>query len=420
MKFAISLFVCTSVLFAQAPVNDGCAAATQLTPGDSYGTLAGATPSTGIPACAGFDGTRPDVWYVITVPTSCRLTLQVSATVFVGQIAVYTGGCGTLSPVTCGTNVTLNAAANTNYRVRVTSNSASVGLFKLACFCELPVTNDNCSTAIPVVDGTNPVAPFGHSGNLFSNFGATNSAGYADTCAGAGHPGTNDVFFTYVASCSAVTIDTCTPDGFLPGTLGDTILSVYPINACGAPLPLPAPIACNDDGACSPTLSRVAFQTTLGATYLIRVSSWVANTTGGFYLNVHAAAAFPTGVGCNGIAGANPSLTSTAPVVNQEITMNISGVAPNSPAVLFISYCRAGLPIQVGGSCLLYLEVQTPVFQGLTPFFTDATGHATLSAVIPPIPEFQCKAGCAQVVVAPSGGSPLYQMTNAVQLFLGG
>lgn len=40
----------------------------------------------------------------------------------------------------------------------------------------VPMTNDECSSAIPVVTGINPGGPAGLSGHVYSNVGATPSA----------------------------------------------------------------------------------------------------------------------------------------------------------------------------------------------------------------------------------------------------
>src|SRR4029079_18529355 len=85
----------------------------------------------------------------------------------------------------------------------------------------VPMTNDNCGSAIAVFDGVNPGPPAGVSGMVYTSVGATASAG-SPTCVAA----TNlDVWFTYTATATGVfTVETCIPTGFAAGTLADTTL----------------------------------------------------------------------------------------------------------------------------------------------------------------------------------------------------
>ncbi len=423
----LRMLSCVAVLaalaFSQAPANDLCSNAFPLFAGETYGDLRNATPTAagGMGCSTGFGSTRPDVWYVFNSPTACQLSVTGFGGGFTTRLAIYTGTCGTMTSVSCGTSggtVSTFASANTNYFVRVVSTNSSLGNFKLDTYCTLPVGNDDCSTATPVFDGTNPGAPHGTSGYVYTNSGATSSATFADTCGGSGHPGSFDVFFVYVATCNAVTVETCVPKGFLSGTLGDTMLSIYDISTCATASH--TALDCNDDDNldCTPKASRVSIHTIVGHAYLIRVSSYATNQTGSFYLTVHAAGTFPTGPGCHGISGATPTLAGTTPIMGQDATVLISGFAPNAPGVLFVSNC-AGTPIDIGSGCSLYLDPNSPVFQALVPFVTNGNGEATFSGTVPQIPEFQCKNVCAQAVVVPAGGNPAYQLSNGLALFFG-
>lgn len=162
----------------------------------------------------------------------------------------------------------------------VRRTSAVLLLLAAAVVAQAPA-NDGCSTATPVFDGVNPIAPEGFSGNRFTNVGATNSGGYGVDCVAATHFN-KDVWFTYVSSLTGfVSVGTCTPAGFSAGTLIDTTLAVYAIGSCpgGA-----TALACNDD-ACT-NLSSVTFAAQQGQSYLIRVGSWSTTASGTFYLTV--------------------------------------------------------------------------------------------------------------------------------------
>lgn len=135
----------------------------------------------------------------------------------------------------------------------------------------VPMTNDECSSAIVVGNGTNP----GLSGNFYTNAGATQSPSFI--CVS----GTSlDVWFSYTAAATGtVTVTTCTPPAFLPGSLGDSVLTIFDGAAC----PPTTMLDCNDD-SCG-FLSISSAPVTLGGLYYIRVSGF-AGSTGTFYLNV--------------------------------------------------------------------------------------------------------------------------------------
>ncbi|HYC78893.1 MAG TPA: hypothetical protein VEI02_14805 [Planctomycetota bacterium] len=144
--------------------------------------------------------------------------------------------------------------------------------------------NDEPSGAITIVDGYN---------GLFSNAGATNSAGYTATC---GSGANADVFFSYTALQSGPhAFATCTPYDVNAGTLVDTIVNVYDASAPAASL------VCNDDGCISQGLGSFAtLSLTAGTTYLVRVSRYGTNTDGTFHLTVYA----PNAVGGDTCAAA--------------------------------------------------------------------------------------------------------------------
>ncbi len=143
----------------------------------------------------------------------------------------------------------------------------------------VPMTNDDCGTAISVFDGVNPNAPVGASGNVFTNVGATASVG-SPAC---GFNGTADVWFLYVPLLTgSYAIETCTPTGFAAAGLGDTLLSVLDGSVC----PAVTSLACNDD-ACG-LLSKVTACLTAGSPYYIRVAGY-SGASGNFYLKITAA-----------------------------------------------------------------------------------------------------------------------------------
>ena len=154
----------------------------------------------------------------------------------------------------------------------------------------VPMTNNECSSAITVYEGINPGAPAGLSSYFYTNVGATSSSG-SPTCTIGSFPvpPASDVWFNYTATATATMIfKTCTPPGFAPGTCTDTVISLFGPGPC----PATSLIHCNDDfDFCGGTLSlsTVAAAVTSGATYRIRVSElnhFYGGPPGTFYLTI--------------------------------------------------------------------------------------------------------------------------------------
>ncbi|MBM4063462.1 MAG: hypothetical protein FJ265_20530, partial [Planctomycetes bacterium] len=143
------------------------------------------------------------------------------------------------------------------------------------------VPNDDCATAIAVVDGITPNQ---------SNAGAANSTTFA--CAGSAG---RDVWYRYVATCNGnTTFDTCSATRTF-----DTVLEVF-AGSCGGLVS----IGCNDDG-CS-LGSFVTAAVTAGTTYFVRVGGY-GGAQGTFDLTItscnsadECAGAIPLRLGGNG------------------------------------------------------------------------------------------------------------------------
>lgn len=290
------------------PANDECAGAAALAVGSNAGSTACATPSNGA-SCTGFTTPVADVWHAFTPAANCVLEITLSGA-GANRLGLYTGACGAAQTVVeCDSSavfdVQTTATAGTTYFVRVGRSTAPGAdtSYAIVVDCAPLGGNDACSAAIPVADGINPGAPSGAPGLTFTNFGATESPGFGTSaaCAGAGHPGTSDVFFSYAATVDGpVRVSLCTPAGFPSGTLADSVLEVFDASACpGGGVAL----ACNDQ-SCG-NLSEVVFVATFGTTYYFRVSSWSTNGAdeGSFYLTIDStlnedcATAQPVGAG---------------------------------------------------------------------------------------------------------------------------
>jgi hypothetical protein len=275
------------------------------------------------------------------------------------------------------------------FTARSCRSAFAAALVAAVALAQAPINND-CSIAYTVYDGVNPSPPQGVSGGLYTNVNATNSAAFGVECVAATHFN-KDVFYSYTASFSGpITVSTCTPSGFAPGTLLDTVVAVYSNASCpgGA-----AALACDDDDCAQ--LSTLTFTAVQSATYLIRVGSWSTSASGTFYLTIapqmpndFCGGALPLAVGtifspgytlgstydmsfnagvpgCGPVASADVWYTYTAPT-NQHLWVSSTGVGAAALA-LFHGDCP-GLG-QVPNACdgvAGPLSVDLIVLQGAT------------------------------------------------------
>ena len=143
--------------------------------------------------------------------------------------------------------------------------------------------------------GALAIGPGANSGLGFSTVGATPTPNTGGLQApGCGAPD-EDVWFTYTASVTgAHLIHTCPTAGQAPGSLRDTVLSVYGST-------LTTVLGCNDDSVAlqapdaSGYMSLVTLSFTAGTTYYLRVAGYTGQVAGTFYLNVIDASLNPNG-----------------------------------------------------------------------------------------------------------------------------
>jgi hypothetical protein len=269
--------------------NDACAGAVELVRDVVYTTCTSQASSAGDPASVCGATAGKGVWFTftpcgdgtVTVTTAgaralpcdpappCDGQSDACSSDFDTVIAVYTGGCGTLTQIACNDDacgaqkpqaiVTFAGAAGTTYRVFVGGKNGASGTLRIKASLNAPsAPNDFCAGAIPLTSGV----------SYTMNTGCATSAGdpviSCDFSAGKG------VWFSYTATCSGtVTVSTC-------ASLYDTVLAVY----TGACATLTSMVGCNDD-ACGyhNLMSNVSFNATGGTTYLILVSGY-AGTSG--------------------------------------------------------------------------------------------------------------------------------------------
>jgi trimeric autotransporter adhesin len=167
--------ICVTDPVTPPPPNDECANAANLmvSPNciSASADMAGATPSS--PALGG-SCTGPlayDVWYRFTAPnTTATVTLgSVGANFLNPGIEVFSGSCGSLTSIACGTGTTLTMSgtliAGDVYYVRVYSRTA-------------PPPNGNARFNICVTSSVLPIVRFG---NSYVNLSKRNTGGVVQT-----------------------------------------------------------------------------------------------------------------------------------------------------------------------------------------------------------------------------------------------
>ena len=284
------------------PLNDDCAGAVSLTSNASCintaGTLNLATSTLGLPAGCQPVGTHYDVWYSF-VASNTTETVTISglgANITNPRVQLYSGTCGTLTSLTCGTTSLTNSALTigNTYYVRVSnlttnpSGSGSVANFNI-CVTHTAPANDDCSNAIALTSGL----------VCASTAGTLVSATYTTiTSIGCGVANRNDVWYKFVAQASNATITLTSPPAnpklqLFSGTCG-SLTSI----ACG-------------------TNTLVASGLTVGTTYYIRVYT-DPNASGTFSICVTHTR--PTNDDCAGAV----SLTSNNSCVNVSSSLNLA------------------------------------------------------------------------------------------------
>jgi hypothetical protein len=248
---------------------------------------------------ASCQASNSDVWFVFTPLASGDYTFSTNTpagftagTLTNTVLSVYAScpagaelGCDNDNGAGSRSTVRVNGlVGGLAYYVRVADQATSVATGTFYVSVMAAVTNDECAGAIPLALGVNP-AP-GASGNLFTNEGATTSAGVVPSCPAPTTGSNSDVWFSFTPSGNGTYVfSTDTPSGFVSGSLTDTALSVW--DSCG---PAMVELACDDDGGTTGALLSVATVTGLvaGQTYYVRVADYSGTTIdqGSFYLSV--------------------------------------------------------------------------------------------------------------------------------------
>jgi PQQ-dependent dehydrogenase (s-GDH family) len=258
------------------PSNDDCVGATTLTSATSCSNVAGtieySTATGGLPASCETVGTHYDVWYKFVASNATHIvTISGQGSNFTNpEIQLYSGTCGTLASITCGTTTLTYSALSigATYYVRVSNIGSSPTINGDFNICVThptpPPSNDDCAGAATLTSATNCSNT---SGTLVS---ATATTGLPVGCETGGTH--YDVWYKFVASNTthAVTISG-------QGTSFTNAQVQLYSGACGSL----TSIACGNTSLSSTTL-------TVLNTYYIRVSNVGSNilSNGGFNICV--------------------------------------------------------------------------------------------------------------------------------------
>ena len=202
-------------------------------------TTAGATRSTAPEICSPGNN-APDVWYRFdaTLPgLSIRLSSEQAGDVEGGQFALYSGTCGALQPVACGSNpsssprssiVLTDARPGETYYVRVFGDGSGEGTFELCLrsFQPGPEPRSDCDVAQRLCG-----EPRGFSVAALQTGGLDTDEIPNGTCFGDNPPESQSVWYTFTAETTGFLEFTLTP-----ANGGDLDFIVFELNAvtqCG-------------------------------------------------------------------------------------------------------------------------------------------------------------------------------------------
>ncbi len=255
-----------TVFAPQAPANDACSGAVEMTADTTYfvDTTAATETDDPTPDCASSFGRG--VWYAFTPSINGVVTISTCGSGFDTVLQVYTGSCGALTPVNCGedngpscsgfeASVSFNGTAGTTYRILAGGYGGGAGILNIVA--RLPMTrppNDNFASRIPLTGPTNAV--------IGTNVGATKEPGEPNH---AGNSGGKSVWWSWTAPVSGnVSVTTV-------GSSFDTLLAVY----TGTALSNLTGIASNGQAG---TQSAVVFNSVSGTTYQIAVDGYFGDS----------------------------------------------------------------------------------------------------------------------------------------------
>lgn len=253
------------------PANDECAGAITLTSATSCSntqySMRYAAISSGIPVGCAAVGLHYDVWFkFIAVSTSQTVTLSGLGTDLTNpKIQLFSGTCGTLSSIICGTTSLTGTGLTigNTYYVRIsnlgtmpTTSTANSSFNICLTHPNPPPANDDCTGATLLTSGNTCAVTTGNLRFATSN-GPAGGCGTGVTAAN-----TFDVWYRFVAVNAAQTV---TVGNLGANMTGATTYMQVMSGACGAPVSLACQTVATTNGRVTVT------GLTVGATYFVRV-----------------------------------------------------------------------------------------------------------------------------------------------------
>jgi hypothetical protein len=311
----------TSPAIPSPPVNDNCAGAINLNPGNSCSpylqNAAGATLSPqSSPICGG--NLNDDVWFKFTAAQTSSIIQATGQGVYDMVITAYSGSCVTTSFMDCinntgnGQTETLNLNGLTigqTYFLRVYDFAAGVPVNANISICVVNVipppvpTNDLCDDAIPMNCGD---IVYGQNSN-----GGTSAGDPIAVCGGMTSAGINGIWYRTTGTGDYFRVSTCN------GTTFNTKVAVYS-GSCGTL----TCVASNDDfaGCGSGLQSQVSWQSVSGTDYFILVGG-LSGVQGIFQLKLECFPCITPTVSGTISVSPSPSVST----VNDSYTLTLSG-----------------------------------------------------------------------------------------------
>ncbi len=245
------------------PPNDQCSGAIPLTTGALYTENTANATSTGDPTPSCQTTIGKGVWFTYTPPSSGTVTIATCGSSFDTVLAIYTGGCGSLTQIACNddngpscsgvqASVSFTGTTGVTYHILAAGYAGASGTLNVRAL--LP--NDSCAGAIPLSPDVTVTEDT-------TTASSTNDAPTCRSNSGAG------VWFSFTPAVSEpVLVATC-------GSSFDTVLAVYS-GPCGSL----TQIACDDDNGpgCSGVQASLTFNGAAGTTYYIQAAGYNTNT----------------------------------------------------------------------------------------------------------------------------------------------
>lgn len=272
----ITLLLFSSNGFSQS---NNCAAAPTLTVGTTCTTTNYNVERTftnsgvALPAACSTGTSHRDGWYTFTTDaTTTAITINGTSNRDLG-LALYSGGCGSLTPITCTipnaanaslTSITVSPSTTYHLRLMRTNNGGNNNMTGTICVYKItaPSTNFTCATATNLPCGTTNLAG--------TTVGSTGSPAHGTGC----NMSNYGAWYTFVGDGQQTTITSVAGSGF------DHEMAISS-GSCGSL----TSVACRDSGLSGGTESHT-FISTSGVTYYVYIdyfgSSGTSTDTGTF------------------------------------------------------------------------------------------------------------------------------------------